>query len=377
MNKILLKDIPASGYFTKAVYLDENFILAAPEMLIDSKLISVVTEWGFSEIFSDGIPCDHSVPDETTQSKKILSANHSSIFDQEKIQQAIKFYSEIQYFAESLYKQNSFDYSLLTEPVRQICNYIRDNRIYLMRVFYNIEPKNDDDFIILHTVRTTVIAIVIGIFLKLPQHRLMDLGIAALLHEIGMVKLPHKVYLDSQELTENDKKLIYSHPIIGYKIMKASNFPLEVSLAVLEHHERENGKGYPQGLIGQNLTLYSKIISVACSFEAIISNRPHREAKDGHIGMIEFLKNEGKQYNDIIIKAFIYSLSLYPIGMMVLLSNDKKAQVINVDSEDPRYPIVEILDDVLLDSKSRVLQTSEYGVSIIRPLSREEIDEIK
>jgi HD-GYP domain-containing protein (c-di-GMP phosphodiesterase class II) len=113
--------------------------------------------------------------------------------------------------------------------------------------------------------------------------------------------------MSSRSLTEQEKKLIYTHPILGYNILKSLEFPLAVSRAVLEHHERENGSGYPRKLTGGNISLYGKIIGVACSYEAISAKRPHREAKDGYTGMLELLKNEGKQYDDTVVRALVYS----------------------------------------------------------------------
>ena len=76
------------------------------------------------------------------------------------------------------------------------------------------------------------------------------------------------------------------------------DFPLSICLGVLEHHEKENGKGYPRHLAGAGISPYAKIIAVACSFEAITSPRHYKEANSSYEAMVELLKNEGKQYKD-------------------------------------------------------------------------------
>jgi HD-GYP domain-containing protein (c-di-GMP phosphodiesterase class II) len=146
-----------------------------------------------------------------------------------------------------------------------------------------------------------------------------------------------------------------------------------VTIAALEHHERENGGGYPRKLTGDKISLYAKIIAVACSYEAQTNTRPHRAAKDGFSGMVDLLKNEGKQYDDTVIRALVFSLSIYPIGLYVLLSNGKKGQVVDVNPENPRYPIVQLLGVLTPDGKTKTLETSQNGVHIVRPLVRDEL----
>jgi HD-GYP domain-containing protein (c-di-GMP phosphodiesterase class II) len=146
-----------------------------------------------------------------------------------------------------------------------------------------------------------------------------------------------------------------------------------VTIPALEHHERENGGGYPRQLTGDKISLYSKIIAVACSYEAQTSQRPHKDAKDGFAGMLELLKNEGKQYDDTVIRALVFSLSIYPIGLYVLLSNGKKGQVVDVDPENPRYPRVQVLGVLTPEGKAKIQETSQDGVHIVRPLAKDEL----
>jgi HD-GYP domain-containing protein (c-di-GMP phosphodiesterase class II) len=199
------------------------------------------------------------------------------------------------------------------------------------------------------------------------------LGIAAILHEAGMIRLPPAIYMNKRGLSEEERKAILAHPTLGYNILKSFNLPLAVIIPALEHHERENGEGYPRQLTGDKISLYSKIIAVTCSYEAQTSRRPHKNAKDGFEGMVDLLKNEGKQYDDTVIRALVFSLSIYPIGLYVLLSNDRKGQVVDVDPENPRYPLVQVLGVLTPEGKAKIQQTSQDGVYIVRPLARDEL----
>jgi hypothetical protein len=90
--------------------------------------------------------------------------------------------------------------------------------------------------------------------------------------------------------------------------------------------------------------------------------------------MLDLLKNVGKQYDDTIVRALVYSLSIYPIGLYVLLSNGRKGQVVDVNPENPRFPVVQVFGELTPDGKIRTMQTAADGVSIVRPLLREEIN---
>jgi len=90
--------------------------------------------------------------------------------------------------------------------------------------------------------------------------------------------------------------------------------------------------------------------------------------------MLELLKNEGKQYDETVVRALVLSLSIYPIGLYVLLSNGKKGQVIDVNPETPRFPIVQIFGETTPDGKIKTMQTAQDGITITRPLNRSEIE---
>ena len=377
MKSYPVESIPKSSYFTKAVYLDLEYIVAAPEMPFTAEMAMTLREWDFLEVYSDGEPKEAYLSDGTQTVPGSIVGNRSTTGDMDKIQQAKRFYETFKKYVQTIYihasEREELDFKPVMEKIKNIIDYVREDHSYLMRV--RIDPAKNEEYLVSHTVYSTVIAIIIGINLKLPEYRLIELGIAALIHEIGMLKLPSQVYQSDKILSNEEKKHIYAHPVLGYKILKRSGFPLPISVAVLEHHERENGTGYPQQLTGDKISLYAKIISVACSYEAISSKRPHREAKDGYTGILELLKNEGKQYNNSVVRALVYSLSIYPIGMYVLLSNGKKGQVIEGNPEDPRYPVVQIFGEIMPDGKNKTMQTSADGLTIARPLTQEDIEE--
>jgi len=378
MKSYLVKEIKPDSFFSKTVYLDKKFILTTPEMSFSDELISSLLKWSFNSVFCEGDPHKEFTSTESVSKPGNNTQNVSSQQpENEKLEKAKNYYTDFLLYVENLFIRatisDELDYKGVTEKIRDMVEYIKEDRRFLMRILKDNEPGPDKNYLAAHSVRSSILAVIIGSYLKLPNHKLFELGVAALLHEVGMLKLPSQIYLNQRSLTANEQKAILTHPILGYTMLKSFDFPPAICLAALEHHERENASGYPRRLTSDKISLYSKIIAVACSYDALSSKRPHKEAKDGYTGMLELLRNEGKGYDDTVVKALVLSLSIYPIGLYVLLSNGKKAQVVDVNPENPRFPIVQIFNEFTADGKIKIIQTAQGDITIARPLNRSEI----
>jgi HD-GYP domain len=379
MKSVALKDLKPKTFFSKPLFLDEGFVLLAPETPVDESLIKRLALWEFREVRSDGQALEEIANEEKGEAEEAEKASPVVIpegaGDKEQIESLLAFYTEFSSYMESLYTRyvtkTELDYNELIEKMKGLSQVIGQNKRFLLRA-QALAPQHAN-YLVSHAVRSSIYSIILGATLKLPQFKLIELGAAAALHEIGMVRLPPQLYMAGRALSPQEKKSITAHPVLGYNLLKEKQVPLAVCLAALEHHERMNGSGYPRALTGDKISLYSKIIMVACSYDAVTAARPYKEARDGYSAMVDLLKNEGKQYDDLVIRALVYSLSIYPIGTQVLLTNGKKAVVVDVNPDNPRYPVVQVLGLQTPDGKDLVVRTSETSVRVLRPLSREEI----
>jgi HD-GYP domain-containing protein (c-di-GMP phosphodiesterase class II) len=378
MTAIPLKDLRADTYFSTPVYLDESYILLTPETPVTTSLLNHLGEWDFRTVYTEGVMVDSQavaddIPETGEESGPITT---KAAGDRENLGKVNVFYDQFVKYVETVFNRyvtkNEIPIKELSDRIKKLCDAIVENKRYVLRIF--AQSAKSSNYMVNHSVRSTILAIVLGTQLKLPPHRLIELGVAALVHEIGMVRLPPQLYMAGRQLTTAERKSITTHPILGYNILKENQFPLAICLAALEHHERMNGTGYPRALGADKISLYARIIAVACSYDAVTSNRPYREAREGYVGMVDILKNEGKQYDDLVIKALVYSLSLYPIGSYVLLTNGKLAQVVDVNTDNPRFPIVLIIGSRTPDGKDTIVQTAENGLRILKPLSKVDVD---
>jgi HD-GYP domain-containing protein (c-di-GMP phosphodiesterase class II) len=182
--------------------------------------------------------------------------------------------------------------------------------------------------------------------------------------------------MGTKQLTPGEKAMISKHPVYGYSILKSLNFPTSIQLGTLEHHEKENGIGYPRRLPSEKISFNAKVISVVCSYEAITSKRNYKSERSSLDAIVEMLLNKNNAYSQDIIKALLYTVSLYPIGSYVYLKNRKVAIVTDTDPDNPKNPVVELVTEKNADGSPITLKTSNPDYAILRTLSKQERDDV-
>lgn len=159
-----------------------------------------------------------------------------------------------------------------------------------------------------HSKNVTHLAHKIGKELGLPTQKLKSLKIASLLHDIGELHIPDDILNKPGLLTENEYKLVKDHPEYSYKIIKNISFNQPVAKIILQHHERIDGSGYPNGFTKNNILIEANILAVADVVEALTSNRPYRQAFGIDYALNEIRKNSNIKYDkevvDVCIKLF-------------------------------------------------------------------------
>ncbi len=196
------------------------------------------------------------------------------------------------------------------------------------------------------SVNIAILSIIIASHLELPRHRILQIATGALLHDIGMLKIPDSIISKEGTLDEAEMQLMRSHTFYGYKtIVNELLYADEVGKAAVQHHERWDGDGYPGRLAGQNIDIGARVISVADAFEAMVSPKAYRDSMVGYQAMRNLLADNARRFDPDIIKAMIQSMGIYPVGSIVLMNNSSIARVIESHREAPLRPIIRILID--------------------------------
>jgi PAS domain S-box-containing protein len=154
-----------------------------------------------------------------------------------------------------------------------------------------------------HQRRVADLARAIAVEMNLKSEQIDGVRMASMIHDIGKISIPSEILTKPTLLTALEFNLIKTHPISGYNILKDIEFPWPIARIVLEHHERIDGSGYPNGLKGEQILLESKIIAIADVVEAISSHRPYRAAHGIEVALDEVTKNKGIIYDPEIVDA--------------------------------------------------------------------------
>ncbi|MCX5889324.1 MAG: HD domain-containing protein [Deltaproteobacteria bacterium] len=139
--------------------------------------------------------------------------------------------------------------------------------------------------------------------LGLPKERIEGIRVAALVHDLGKISTPAEILAKPARLSEVEMNMIRIHPQSGYDILKRVEFPWPIAQIVLQHHERLNGSGYPEGLSAPDILLEAKILAVADVMEAMCSHRPYRPALGIEKALTEIRRNRGILYDPMVVDA--------------------------------------------------------------------------
>ncbi|MGI5102469.1 HD-GYP domain-containing protein [Treponema vincentii] len=377
MNTLKLLELAPPVYFTEDVYIDKKFLLFTQESCFTDELKRLLSEWQFTLLYTKGSVTEEAPQKEDKGAGKTDADGKMQDLAEQKLSGELveKTYKRFYDFTDEVYSTYRNKQSLNTEKIiakmKELCAFVQENRQAVL-ILQSIMPYNVDNFLVTHSLRSAVFAIVVGMELKMQNHQLVELATAALMHEIGLIHIAEDIYSRAGELSDEEKKYLHVHPVLSCKILKKAKFPLPVCLGTLDHHERENGTGYPQRLTGEKISLYGKIIAVTCSYEAMTGERKYKKAEDPATGLLNVLRREPSQYDEEVLKALLNALSFFPIGSFVYLSNNAVAQVIDNNSEDPRFPIVRVIDRSAKGAFSEAIRTAMDGIRIMRPARKEE-----
>lgn len=194
-----------------------------------------------------------------------------------------------------------------------------------------------------HSVNVATIAGVIGIAKRYRPDQLLDLGIGALLFDIGMTQLPDGLWRKKGALTEEEKEIVRRHTYLGFELLRRQrNISLFSAHCALQHHERCDGSGYPRALSGKEIHEYARIVAIADVFDALTSARYHRKQYSPHEAA-EYLSAAGDILDYELIKLFLSHIAIYPVATTVLLNTGEIAVVSEVFPGFPLRPVVRVI----------------------------------
>jgi HD-GYP domain-containing protein (c-di-GMP phosphodiesterase class II) len=211
------------------------------------------------------------------------------------------------------------------------------------RAIVNISDlKSYDDYTYHHSLSVAVLSIAIGKYLSFNRLELNRLGMSAIMHDIGKTSIPLAIINKSTKLNREEYSLMKTHSPEGYDYLQRTTIgDDEIRRSVLLHHEKIDGTGYPYGAKGQEIPVWSRIISVADVYDALTSDRPYRKPMPSAEALEYIMGGIDSSFDYDVVSAFVKKVELYPVGSFVELSTGETAVVLG--SEYPFRPVVRLV----------------------------------
>jgi putative nucleotidyltransferase with HDIG domain len=232
------------------------------------------------------------------------------------------------------------DLQLVSSITSQIYTNINENN----KIFKCLSDiRSTDEYTYIHSVNVAFYSMLIAKWLKLSDNEINKAIQSGLLHDVGKIKIPHEILNKKGALTKNEYELIKNHTLLGYEIVESTNgFDRDIKNAVLLHHERMDGSGYPFNYRPNRLNLYSRIVAVADVFDAMTSERVYK-GRCTPFDAFEMFQTDGvSMFDTKILNVFLSNLTNYLVGSNVLLSNGDVGEIVFIPFQSLSCPIVKI-----------------------------------
>jgi len=269
------------------------------------------------------------------------------------------------------------NFELVYQTVKKVAAKVlsADNEIMIL-----VNKSTPDNYLYAHSSNVCILSIKLAAGLGWAEDKLTLLGVCALLHDVGMVRvlsLANRPVKPTPQEYEEVKK----HPLYGKEILEKLDNEIEINIKELlgliayQHHERINGEGYPRGLKDKDLHEFVKIIGLVDVYEGLTHPRAYRERMLSHGALRYLIETAEGKFEALLLKIFIEELSLYPVGSFVKLNTEEIGEVVKSNRELPTRPVVKLI----LGAHSEKIEPNRYINLAEAPLLhiREPVDETK
>ena len=204
------------------------------------------------------------------------------------------------------------------------------------------KTRAKEDYLYEHPVAVGLLSFVLASWLGIPEKERMQVALAGTLLDVGKTRIDQRILWKPDKLTAEEFAEMKRHTIYGYQLLReVPGLNEGVALAALQHHEREDGSGYPLGLPGHKLHRYSKIVAVADVFHAMCSDRIHQQAASPYLVVEQLLRDSFGKFDPKIVYTFVNGIIRLSIGTVVELSDGRIGKIVFTDQNNPTRPLIE------------------------------------
>lgn len=259
-------------------------------------------------------------------------------------------------FAE-IHRNKQVDIAAAKAAVNNIVDELLRNRKVLLNL---TDIRSFDDYIFAHCVNVCILAVMTAISMDYNELQLRDLGVGAILHDMGKMLVSKSILDKPGKLTPPEMAKVQEHSRFGFDVLREQR---ELSLlsahVAFQHHEKVDGTGYPRGLKGIEIHEFSRIVAVADVYDALTADRVYRKAFLPHEALKMVSDGSGSQFDTEIVKFFMKKVAPFPIGSIVALNTGEVGVVVDNHRKNPSRPVIRI---VLSSQKRNVMELAEIDL---------------
>ena len=244
----------------------------------------------------------------------------------------------------NIFKGVKFGRQLVAEEVKEVLAPMLDqikNNPSITKKLWQIEAC--DSYTYDHSVTVSLASALLGKWMNFDDATINELALAGLMHDIGKCNIPNEILIKPDRLTDEEFKVMKTHSTLGYILLRSGkDFSDNVLMGVYQHHEKYDGKGYPNQISGEDIHIFGRLIAVADVYSAMTSKRVYRE-KMSPFQVAKLITDYSFGYLDPhAVKVFLSNVSNYYVGALVKLSDHRIGQVVMVNKTEPYRPLVKV-----------------------------------
>ncbi|MFZ3172696.1 MAG: HD-GYP domain-containing protein [Carboxydocellales bacterium] len=326
MLKVNIQDLKPGMTLAKTIFNSSGNVLLSGGMVLNTNFIQRLIELSIPAIFIRGDHLDDlEVPDVISEQLRVTA--QKSVKD---VFSGMQRYSRVDISA-----------------AKNLVNCMMDELIANRQVMINLtDIRAHEDYVFGHSVNVAVLSILTGISMSFNEIQLRNLGVGALLHDLGTVQIDKTILNKVSKLSPSEFEQYKNHTYYGFETLRAQTELSILSAHVaFQHHELLDGTGYPRGLKGSDIHEYSMIVAIADLYDELTTDYLQRKACHSHDAIRKIAGLAGIQYDLDITKAFLGNIAIYPIGSIVSLSTGEIAIVVDNRKNYPLSPVVRIILD--------------------------------
>ncbi|MBU8906584.1 HD-GYP domain-containing protein [Desertibacillus haloalkaliphilus] len=334
MRLIATKSLHENDSLGKAIYNDNGQVLIRSGVPLSQRMIDRLLEIGVAFVYvkdekTDDIEVNDVITEKTRQRAfQTIKTEFESIADEMRLSKSINR------------DQLGKNFSSIVDSILADVKSNKEAISLLSDVFLY------DNYIFAHSLNVTIYSLGLALEMKLSDKQLKEIGLGAMLHDVGKMAIPPEILNKPGRLTDEEFDVIKRHPKAGFDLLRnIPNMPLLAAHCAFQHHERLNGSGYPRNLTSSDIHLYAKIIGIADVFDAVTSHRVYRKAMLPHEGLEILYAGAGTQFDKDMLEAFARTVAMYPVGLTVDLSDGRKAVVVKQNQHMSARPVVRIIEE--------------------------------